>query len=211
MAADLKPRHPSIKHTHCLPNLCDPNCLHFWDAFPYTPPPSQRAPSCFSSTLCSLHPDPQELLLCLPVSLYLPHQRYVRCSSWLLLFLKNAGYSRAFVHAASLLGPSDTPMTHFLVSVPVFSPQKCPHMPRPCLPLSFPSFPSVHKGLFVDPCLSVGSTHRTVIYFASMFTAEAPEPRTVPAHSRDEWGGHTVWPLPCSLTPPRLPARHGGS
>lgn len=161
------------------------------------------------SVLCTL-----TLKSCFCVSqspLYLPHQRYVRCSSWLLLFLKNAGYSRAFVHAASLLGPSDTPMTHFLVSVPVFSPQKCPHMPHPCLPLSFPSFPSVHKGLFVDPCLSVGSTHRTVIYFASMFTAEAPEPRTVPAHSRDEWGGHTVWPLPCSLTPPRLPARHGGS
>lgn len=204
MAADLKLRHPFIKHTHRLPNLCDPSCLHFCNAFPY-PPPSQRAPSCFSSTLCTLHPDPQELLLCLPVSLYLLHQRYVRCSSWLLLFLKNSGYSGAFIHAASLLGPSDTPMTHFLVSVPMFSPQRCPHMPHPCLPLPLPSFPPVHKELFVDPCLPVGSTHHTVIYFASMFTAEVPEPRTVPAHSRDEWGGHTVWPLPCSLTPPPLP------
>lgn len=112
-----------------LPSFCGQGCSHCKDAFPYPP---QRETPYSSRALSALI---LESCFCVPSLLCLLHDPGVGVPSWLLLFLKHAGYSRVFALAESLPGTVRQSHDPFPVSIPVSS-QRCPHRPHPCHPFS---------------------------------------------------------------------------
>lgn len=158
-----------------LPVFCGQGCSHCKDVFPDPPqtetPHSSRALSTLTLESC----------LCVPSLLCLLHDPGVGFPSWLLLFLKHAGYSRAFALAESPPGTVRHSHDPFPVSIPVSSPMSpyAPSLP----PLLLTSFPPVHKGLLVDhlsPC-GLHTPHGNLFCFC--VHSGSLRARTVVAHS----------------------------